>query len=125
MDAKGEFVRLNRRQRAVLRVLKPYAGVPDFFEKLGNGEVRVAGMEPGSVLAACEELQGTGYLTLRANGVGKVDRRLNPAASFDLSTVCDCYRSEHFHYVMLPVLLQLVGGASGGLVVWLLSLLVG
>ncbi len=71
------------------------------------------------------ELQGTGYLTLRANGVGKVDRRLNPAASFDLSTVCDCYRSEHFHYVVLPAVPQLVGGASGGLVVWLLSLLVG
>ena len=107
------FQRLNREQRRVLRAIEGLEFQKDFLERLHDGEVGVDGMEPDRVATVIEELVALGYVTWADDG------------DFYLSSAARCYRSEYLYNVVLRYAASVVGGSFGGLVVWVLSKLVG
>lgn len=120
MNGKNEFVRLNVRQRAFLDAIKVWDDDPKFFDKLSKGSVSVLGMPESKVRMMAYELDDAGYLKLLFTELNGRAKGLDPLG-FTLSSDAFCYRHEYCVNLVLPVLLQLLGGVSGGLAVWLLT----
>lgn len=108
-DKKG-FVRLNREQKRVLELIKPFDGDGEFFTKAVGGEL---GAPFDRVIPVMWELHDLGYLTVLGERDGE-----NYVA---LSSWAYCYRWEYFVHIVLPALVNGLAGVSGGLVVWLLT----
>jgi len=114
-DEKG-FVRLNREQKRVLDALKPFDGVEGGLPKISeDGKL---GRDVTRDLPIVDELEELGYVTFRKNEEGRIE-------FVSLSSWAYCYRREYFMNLFVPTLLQMLGGISGGLVVWLLTKLLG
>lgn len=111
----GDYIPLNREQRRMVDLLAPYDGDFDFFDKLESGKLG-ASFNPLRVTAVLGELERKGGVLVSKNA-GK------PFA-FTLSTsVRDWRGSRRAHLLAKSAeyLLKLLSGASGGLVVWLLT----
>lgn len=115
MAGKQEFVRLNREQKRVLELIKPFDRSTELYESLYR--VGFGGLPEGRVFSVIDELEDLNYLTvLRSDGC---------ALGVALHSAAFCYRSEYIANVVMPVAMSMASGASGGLVVWLLAKLFG
>ena len=112
MAEKKGFVRLNREQKRLLELLKSLDGIEGGFGKLSIEGVR--DFQPVRTLPTLHELAQLGYVTVL------YDEHGSPFC-INLSSWAYCYRWEYFMNLVLPVLLQMLGGVSGGLVVWVLG----
>lgn len=109
-DQKG-FVRLNHEQKRVLKALKVLDGHEGGFREVSeNGIGRISAVR---VMPALYELSEMGYVVITNDEHGP--------SYINLSTWTYCYRREYFMNLVVPAFLQMLGGVSGGLVVWCLG----
>lgn len=115
MGAYKGFVRLNAEQKRILEAIKPFNADERLFDHIKRGEI--AGTRFERVLPVLRELEEIGYLHIIWNG--------NAPADIALSSICFCYGREYCINVILPAIANALAGISGGLVVWLLTNLIG
>ena len=111
MAEQQRFVRLNREQKRVLDLVKPYDGDDAFFDLVQRSEV--GGLSFTRLIPTLGELERAGYLTVIQSG--------GRPTCIALSTVAYCYREEYLLNIVLPFADRVVTGAVGGLLVWALS----
>ena len=110
-DQQG-FVRLNKEQKRLLRALKPLDGVEGGLARISAEGVK--GFEPIRALPVLYELRELNYVLITNDEQGD-------PCYVCLSSWAYCYRWEYFMNLVVPVILQMLGGVSGGFVVWLLT----
>lgn len=111
--------RLNGELKRLLKAIEPYEYDETFFDRLGSGEIDVLGFDPKRVVTEMRELVSAGAIRIyESRGV---------CEHFYLMSDFRCYTRERAVQLAssaLDRLLQLFMGASGGLVVFILSKLV-
>jgi len=115
MAEQQRFVRLNREQKRVLDLVKPFDGDGTFFDLVQR--VEVGGLSYMRLVPGLGGLERAGYLTVIKSG--------NRPMCIALSTVAYCYREEYLLNIVLPFADRVVTGAVGGLLVWALSRIFG
>lgn len=114
----GEYVPLNVEQARVIRLVRPHEGERGFFARLTSGELDL-GHSPMRVLSTMQEVAELGGLQI----VGDGDERF-----FVLGSAVRAYEAETLARLLRSawsLAVKLVCGASGGLVVWVLTRMAG
>ena len=113
MNHKQGFVRLNHEQKRILDLIKANDGYHRFFAELET-EYAFEGLSYERVIPVVTELQDLGYLKIIEDDNGL-------PVGLGLSSWAYCYGWEYFINLVLPTILSVLSGVSGGLVVWLLT----
>ena len=111
----GDYIPLNHEQQRLVELLVPYDGDFAFFDKLESGKLGAL-FNPLRVTAVLGELE-------RKGGV-LVHKTAGKPFAFTFSTSVRDWRAARRAHLLAEsaeYLLKLLSGASGGLVVWLLT----
>lgn len=105
------FIRLNPKQKVIMKSVEPYDGQEGFFDKVERGEI--AGLDFTRTLPLLGELEEIGYIKIIFDG--------STPKYIAISSTWYCYRREYLFHIALPAIVNGLAGVSGGLIVWLLT----
>ena len=111
--------RINKFLKQTLEFVEPYDGVDDFVSVADFDKAEKLGLTDANIGTYLGELDNLGLVKITYSGVGQ-DQTL----SVHLSSMARAYKSERRYTVAKSigkVFIQLLAGASGGVIVYLLT----